>query len=57
MLIQKGKAKFIENQSNRIAIFEVLIDGIVLYPVYDRVRKLIVTFLTKEMINDRKLGE
>jgi len=50
-MIKNGKAKFIEKQSNRITLFDVLIDGKECRVVYDKERKLIVTFLYKDYKN------
>lgn len=42
--IQNGSARFLSRQSNRISRFEVDIEGVKAVAIYDRVRKLIVTF-------------
>lgn len=56
-IIQSGKAKHIEKQSNRVALFEVKYKGDVYFPVYDHVRKLITTFLTEEMVANNSFDE
>lgn len=48
--VQSGAAKIICTQTNRVSIFQV--DE--LYFAYDKKRKSIVTFLTKEMIDNPK---
>ena len=50
-IIQDGKAKFVERQSNRITLFDVFIDGKECRVVYDKERKTIVTFLNKDYKN------
>lgn len=55
--IQAGKAKHIEKQSNRVGLFEVSFKSKKYYPVYDHVRKVITTFLTKEMVDNGQLHE
>lgn len=49
--IQDGKAKFVEKQSNRITLFDVLVEGKECRVVYDKERKTIVTFLNKDRQN------
>jgi len=46
--IQTSKSKLIEKQSNRISIHDVTIGEDLVRVVYDRERKLIVTFLYKD---------
>lgn len=51
--IQNSQARFVLKQSHRVSLFEVTAKGKQLIAVYDRQRKTIVTFLTKDM----SLGE
>lgn len=48
--IISGEAKFYERQSNRVTKWWVTIDGKEVIAVYDKNRKTIVTFITKEML-------
>lgn len=50
--IKDNNSQFIFKQSNRVAIHKVLIDEKEFFVVYDRERKSIVTFLTKEMVDN-----
>lgn len=43
--IQNGVAKFVERQSNRISVYEILVEGKIIPVVYDKIRKNIVTVL------------
>ncbi len=55
--IQAGRAKHIEKQSNRLGLFEVTFSKKSYYPVYDHTRKVITTFLTQEMVEQRNYNE
>jgi len=43
--IQEGNAKFLEKQSNRISVFEIIVQGESVRVCYDKERKSIVTVL------------
>jgi hypothetical protein len=51
-LIQKGKAEFIDRQSNRVTRWKVFVKSVYMIVVYDNNRGTIITFLTEEMINN-----
>jgi len=46
--IQTSKSQLIEKQSNRISVHDVIVNDETIRVVYDRDRKLIVTFLYKD---------
>lgn len=46
--IKTGKATFVEKQSLRVSVFDVLIEGQMCRVVYDRHRHEVVTFLPNE---------
>ena len=46
--IQDGNAEFVERQSNRVTKFKVELEGKEFIAVYDKHRKVIVTFLYPE---------
>lgn len=53
-LIQTNRAKFIEKQSNSRSLFSLVFKDNLLYVIYDKTRKNICTFLTEEMIKERR---
>lgn len=55
--IHDGSVKCLEKQSNRLSVFAIEFGDKTVYPVYDQSRKMIVTFLSKEMVLERKMGE
>ena len=46
--IQENRAKFVERQSNRVTVWELLVQGHTVHVVYDKHTKQIVTFLWPE---------
>lgn len=44
-LIQKGKTRFVEQQSLRVSIHEIKINEMLIHVVYDKIRKTPVTAL------------
>lgn len=50
--IKGNNSEFIFKQSNRVAIHKVTLDEREFFVVYDKERKSIVTFLTKEMVDN-----
>lgn len=51
-LIQLGRGRFIRNQSNRVSVWAVEYGGMILPVVYDKNRKVLVTVLPQEALND-----
>lgn len=49
--IQSGKAEFIERKSQRVSLHGVSLNGIDCVAVYDKFRKTVVTFLSREMVS------
>ncbi len=47
--INDGEAKLLERQSNRVWLYKVVVDDLVVYAIFDAKRQTIVTFLTEEM--------
>lgn len=52
--IQGGDAGFIEKQSLNISAWEIEVDGQKIPVIYDKKRKVIVTCLPKEYMEDKK---
>lgn len=48
--IQAGRARHVMKQSCRVSIFEIRHEQVTLYVAYDKQRKSISTFLTRQMI-------
>lgn len=46
--IQAQEAKFLDRQSNRVTVWEVVVEGNTLIAIYDASRKSIATVLTPE---------
>lgn len=46
--IKNGNSKTIEKQSNRVSVHKVEYQGVEMIAVYDKHRKMIITFLPKE---------
>lgn len=53
--IRSGTAMFIEKQSLRCSLFCVIINDVEMFIVYDKHRKMIVTCMTREMIEENSL--
>ena len=49
--IQRGDARFVEKQSNRVTVWDIDINGETARVVYDKLRGQIVTFLPKECVH------
>ena len=49
--IQGNKAKFIERQSNRVTVWQIVLDSQIVNIVYDKDRKMVVTALYPENLN------
>lgn len=47
--IKSGYAEHIQKQTNRLKLYKTLVKQTDVYVVYDKSRKTVVTFLTKEM--------
>lgn len=56
-MIQDGRARPIERQSRRLTMFCVRYRSVQMYPIFDRTRKTIVTFLTTQMVEDGRSDE
>jgi hypothetical protein len=53
--IRRGETKLITKQSHRVVVHEVVYRGTTMVAVYDKERKVVVTFLTQEMVVDGKV--
>ena len=53
--IRCGDAECIEKQSNRLSLYKVVHAGMHYFAVYDQSRKMIVTFLTGLMVDERSI--
>lgn len=51
-MIQRGQGRLLEKQSLRVSTFELNAFDKILYVVYDKHRKTIVTFLPEQYIKD-----
>lgn len=54
--IRKGRYTFLYKQSNRVFVYEVRISGRSIPMVYDKQRKMPVTFLEWRHLNDKRLS-
>lgn len=52
-MINEKKCKVIDKQSRRVIVYKVNHEQVSYFPVYDKQRNTIVTFLTKEMLEER----
>jgi hypothetical protein len=50
-LIQNGEADLVETQSNRVTLHDITFRGERMRIVYDKVRKVVVTVLPKEVVD------
>lgn len=55
--IQNGKYEFIENQTNRVNVWKGVVKGKEAVIIYDKHRKMVITFLTPAMLNSVEYRE
>jgi hypothetical protein len=48
--IRTGKAEKLYKQSNNRSVWRVVLHDVVLYPIFDKKRRTVVTFLDEEML-------